>query len=430
MDRAVAVDAGVQSGIFDRVVGFFSHVSRPSFEGISSYQFRRVDPSLLSDFMPWRLCLVEAHAHEIGNRVRDARLLLGDDCHLIALIFGDGDAGRVVEALDAGADDALLHPDEGAISTALLKGERFAAKLDRLEMRVREAELTRAAGQLALDNLPTPIFFKNREGIYTWCNKAFEAFLGLSAQAIIGKSVFEISPPELARVYHDADEALMQEGGTQIYDAEVNCATTGRRKVTFHKAATVDTQSRRVVGLAGAMLDVTDRSELEKKLKTAAECDPLTGAFNRRKFFELAHHAERQHVTSGIPFCTLVLDVDHFKQVNDSHGHACGDEVLCQLSDFLRAGAKTGDIVARAGGEEFYCLIHGQDLEQSLKCGEYIRRLVDEHEFIYEGKLVPMTVSIGLAEHRADEPVSETIRRADKALYIAKDSGRNRVCGD
>lgn len=411
----------------DRVIGFICRTGRPSFEDLVEYRFARIDPSMQTDFLAWRIAVVEALASSLVSEVREARTLLGEECHIIALCRRS-EGFRERDAMEAGADEVLCDPSQTEILSALHRAERFALRLDRMELRLREAQLTRAAGQAALDHLPTPIFFKDREGVYTWCNRPFEGVLGRSAQDIIGRSVFEISPPDLAQIYYEADEALMQAGGVQQYEADVKYADGVIRRVSFYKAAIEDPVSGRVVGLAGAMLDISERVELAARLQEAAERDPLTGAFNRRKFFEIAAEAEAQSIAGGAPFCAMVLDVDHFKKINDTHGHACGDTILCELSAILAEGASEGEVIARAGGEEFYCLIRGEELAASLEVSERLRETIAAHAFFFEGEQVPITVSIGVSEHRPGEPVNETIRRADKALYAAKKAGRNKVC--
>lgn len=429
LESLLILEDEAATGLCDRIIGFLSYTPRPCFENLVEYQFRRIDPALQSDFTSCRICLVEARSPEIADRVRDARLMLGDDCYLIAILFGSEGRQVIDSVLDAGADDILGNPDETKVLASLRRAERFATKFDRMEMRLREAELTRASGQAALDNLPTPIFFKNREGIYTWCNKAFETFLGKSAHDIVGRSVFETSPPDLAKIYYDRDETLMGQGGTQIYEADVRFADGQKRRVSFYKAAIKDQNTEAVVGLAGAMLDISERVALEKKLQEAALRDPLTGAYNRRKFFDFARRAEHSLVEGGAPFGAMVLDVDHFKKINDTFGHACGDAVLCELTQVLQENVSPGDIVARAGGEEFYLLIHGRSLEEISACGDGIRQTIADMAFEYEAERVGFSVSIGVAQHRVGERINDTIRRADKALYEAKEAGRNQVRG-
>ncbi|MBD8890200.1 diguanylate cyclase [Labrenzia suaedae] len=278
-----------------------------------------------------------------------------------------------------------------------------------------------------MDNLPSPIFFKDRAGIYRGCNKAFEEFLGKPASRIIGASVFEVSNPAYAQVYFDADEALMRAGGVQIYEAKVCYADGSPREVSFHKAVTRDPETGEVNGLAGAMLDITVRRELENKLKIAAERDPLTGAYNRRKFFEAAGVEEAAAHESGAPFSILAIDVDEFKLINDRFGHACGDAALCHMVGVCQAVLGEEHIFARSGGEEFFVFLKNCGLQEASEIANMLRQTLAASRFCFDGESLGVEVSVGVAEFLSGETLSQTILRADHALYDAKARGRNRV---
>jgi len=124
--------------------------------------------------------------------------------------------------------------------------------------------------QAVLDALPVPIFFKDRAGAYLGCNAAFEAFLGLPRERIVGRTVFDVAPRDLADVYQRADEALLRAGGTQVYEARVQWADGTRRDVVFHKAVLRDPAGQ-PAGVVGAMLDVTAQREAERARNAALE---------------------------------------------------------------------------------------------------------------------------------------------------------------
>lgn len=172
-----------------------------------------------------------------------------------------------------------------------------------------------------------------------------------------------------------------------------------------------------------------DEVAAHRRLYDAAMRDPLTAAFNKRYFdarleSELAF-AERH----GTELSVIVLDIDHFKRVNDTYGHLTGDTVLTQLVELLRASLRAEDILARIGGEEFAILARSLDLEQSIELAERIRRLVAGTTFRDRSLVVPVTISLGLSTfHRGTAPApNEFLRQADEALYQAKNAGRNRL---
>lgn len=283
--------------------------------------------------------------------------------------------------------------------------------------------------QACLDNLPAPIFFKNASGVYMGCNRAFERFIGFTRNRILGHTVYDVAPPELAHIYHNADLDLMASGGTQTYEANVRYADGTTHDVSFHKAAFFDTDGQ-VMGLAGAMLDITDRKKLEVELRLLAEQDPLTGLPNRRKFFEVAERI-RQGVqkTSESQLWVLVIDVDHFKLINDSFGHSAGDVVLQHVAASLQRAICSDDIVARVGGEEFFAILRDVSRPQCLLIA---KRMQAEVERVFAGERSPrlpiVTVSIGAGQwHSFDEGIDTALKRADAQMYRAKTSGRNQI---
>jgi len=186
-----------------------------------------------------------------------------------------------------------------------------------------------------LDALPTPVFFKDRSGRYQGCNRAFTELMGKQPGELIGLTVYDLSPPDLARIYEEADEALMRSGGEQRYETQVQRPDGQRRHVLFYKAAVRDEHGE-VCGLVGTILDITERKDLERRLSDLADLDALTGLFNRRAI--LSHleglHADRRQ--QRLPLCLLMVDVDHFKSINDRFGHAIGDEALVRVASCLR----------------------------------------------------------------------------------------------
>jgi len=126
--------------------------------------------------------------------------------------------------------------------------------------------------------------------------------------------------------------------------------------------------------------------------------------------------------------CVLMIDIDHFKRVNDLHGHAAGDEVIRQVGRIISEAIRTTDKVARFGGEEFVVLLRETDLQGAAIFADRIRQTVADTVFEPDGACLKATISIGLAEaEKSDEDVDRTIERADRALYAAKSSGRNCV---
>lgn len=174
----------------------------------------------------------------------------------------------------------------------------------------------------------------------------------------------------------------------------------------------------------GMARDITERKRAEDELKSQAMTDALTGIANRRRI-DTHLEAEISRVARHhLPLSVMILDVDHFKQVNDDFGHQVGDEVLVALTRLISEHIRAEDIFARWGGEEFVILSPGIDGENTRLMAEKLRRAVENHTF---PMLSGLTCSFGLAAYQAGDTVESFIGRADVGLYRAKENGRNRV---
>jgi len=163
-------------------------------------------------------------------------------------------------------------------------------------------------------------------------------------------------------------------------------------------------------------------------MQVLADTDALTGLLNRRAFLPLANDAMSYFKRYRRSICILMIDIDHFKRVNDLYGHAAGDEVIRQVGGIISNAVRTTDKVARFGGEEFVVLLRETDLKGAAIFADRIRQTVANTVFEPEGPCLRATISIGMAEAGlADGDVDHTIERADRALYAAKSGGRNCV---
>jgi two-component system, cell cycle response regulator len=178
-------------------------------------------------------------------------------------------------------------------------------------------------------------------------------------------------------------------------------------------------------------LDQTNREleDMNKKLRKLSITDGLTELFNHRHVHELLHEEfERSHRT-GDPIAVVMLDLDRFKQVNDTYGHPTGDVILYETANILRETAREIDMIGRYGGEEFIAILPDATEEAAVRFAERVREAVVAHVYRDEAIEVRMTLSSGVASHpeyEVDNP-DLLIKRADEALYAAKSGGRNRV---
>lgn len=167
------------------------------------------------------------------------------------------------------------------------------------------------------------------------------------------------------------------------------------------------------------------------RLRWEAERDRHTECYNKVFFNGVLEDRARKAKLLGSPLSLVLIDLDHFKGVNDTHGHDAGDFVLKEVARVVREGGVRGDdVFARYGGEEFVILLPGTPLKQALGVAERLRRLVEGHVFAYEDKELRITASLGVAQHDRDMATgTDLFKKADAAVYRAKENGRNNVQG-
>jgi len=182
------------------------------------------------------------------------------------------------------------------------------------------------------------------------------------------------------------------------------------------------------VALYAAFKDITEQKKQEHDLFAKAVLDPLTGCYKRRQFQELATQEIASASRYNTPFCMIMMDIDHFKNVNDTYGHAFGDAVLKTLARVCKATIRESDIFARYGGEEFVCMLTQTDITGGIGVAERLRSNI-EKTIIKQpsGQPFSFTVSLGIAGSDATQNLNDLIKCADSALYQAKENGRNQV---
>jgi len=176
---------------------------------------------------------------------------------------------------------------------------------------------------------------------------------------------------------------------------------------------------------------IQDLKESQDELKLLASTDSMTKLYNRRYFSTISEHilelAKRDNISTSL----IMLDIDKFKNINDTYGHKVGDDVIISLAQKLKEWTRKSDIICRFGGEEFVILLPETNIDGALVISEKIRQIVEDEVINLEfGRELKFTVSIGVSEVKNEEDVNieASIQRADEALYEAKQSGRNKVC--
>ena len=173
--------------------------------------------------------------------------------------------------------------------------------------------------------------------------------------------------------------------------------------------------------------DVSHRKLLEDELSRLARHDPLTNILNRRSFTEAFEIELQRARRQNYPLCVALLDIDHFKSINDTFGHKAGDDALCEFAEFCQALTRATDIFARFGGEEFTLLMPDTSAEGARVILERLRLRVQDHWLRNKNKGIELTISTGYSAYLKEDTQDTMLQRADQALYKAKQGGRNSI---
>jgi diguanylate cyclase (GGDEF)-like protein len=282
-----------------------------------------------------------------------------------------------------------------------------------------------------MTQLPDPVFILNEDGYYVEYIGGVEQQSYQDGNPLIGKRLLDILPIDKAQWVLEQVARSFATGEVQVveYDlspAEVegiNADAGPQGMQRFEgKIAPLPSLYEGKRAVAWMTRNITRQHELQQRLKRLGETDQLTGLYNRHFFFEHYHHKLQGEGRTGL----IMLDIDHFKQINDRFGHQTGDRVLCSFSECVTAQLRAEDMFVRSGGEEFLILLPQIDEGILLKVAERIRAAVAA----MAPDPAPITVSLGTTLVRPGEAVSAVLARADEWLYRAKRSGRNRVAHD
>jgi diguanylate cyclase (GGDEF)-like protein/PAS domain S-box-containing protein len=212
-------------------------------------------------------------------------------------------------------------------------------------------------------------------------------------------------------------ERLKKDGKVQNFEFEA--VTKSGKTKNILLSATLDGET-----LLGMMLEITERKQLESELEILATTDRLTQTYNRLKFEEIIRKEIEMARRYGHLLSIIILDIDHFKKVNDTYGHIAGDNVLKAVAGIVKETIRETDTLVRWGGEEFIIITPGTSLEGATELAERIRAAVENFDF---DQVKSVRISLGVTQFREHDTENTLLRRADDAMYTAKKKGRNRV---
>ena len=396
----------------------------------------RIQPDLALEFV---LEPPVAGRHLAADGVRDAAALLTERIHpddaatLDSLLrLTPGEQRRVTLQWQRSSGEPYWTDtavrcrarDDGTIVLEWVARDVTAQAL--AERRLAESE---EKYRLLAENAYDVIWTMALDGSITYVSPAVERVRGITPEVAMAQSIDEIHPPESAARVTDYFTRLftaMATGGElpvfrgeQEYYRADGSIMTGELQVIPQVGP-----DGTVVQILGVTRDVSERKAFEAELTRLAVTDPLTGAWNRRHAMEALAVDVSEARRYGTSMSIVLVDVDHFKVVNDTRGHQAGDRVLIALTEALSTELRDSDLLARWGGEEFLVVVRHTSLEDASRLAERLRTVAQEQ--VIDG-VGPVTVSAGVAELLGDESLDDWLARADQALYAGKASGRNCV---
>ncbi len=287
--------------------------------------------------------------------------------------------------------------------------------------------------------IPDLVWLKNTDGVYLSCNSRFEQFFGSLEETIVGKTDYDFVDKELADFFRKNDQVAMDKGGPSSNEEWVSFASDGHRELLETTKTPVHDAKGQVIGVLGIGHDITERKTTANKIEHLAFYDSLTDLPNRRLMLDRLNQALPNNARHGRHGALMLIDLDNFKQLNDTMGHAIGDQLLVSVAERLRRSTREADTIARMGGDEFVVILEGLDghelaaIQAEQVAAKILANLAEP--FILSladqagesGKRsYQCTSSIGIALFK-DQSVSadDLMKRADTAMYQAKAAGRN-----
>ncbi|WP_420137780.1 diguanylate cyclase [Sphingomonas sp.] len=368
---------------------------------------------------------------EIGHHIRVNPELLqcpDQDASKVRLpltftVAMNGRPARVLTAPVAGTEMVLiaLCSRAGAhMGDHVVAGASLLASLADQGAQSTSARLAETKIESIVRSLAVPFVFIDAE--------ASNAFINQGGRALLGLAPAETNPQKIAK----ALAAMI--GAKEKNTSNASVSGDHEAAATFyisHGARTFKADTRWVAdGLSGRICtfyDITEERRMEEELRQLATTDHLTGALNRRAF-ELTFRSELERTRRhGLPLSLILIDLDHFKSINDTYGHPAGDFVLRGVADRIHASLRDSDRLGRLGGEEFGILLPNTDIHNGMEMADRMRRVIGDTPFAV-GPGLNVTASAGITCVRNDQDEAEAMtKRADDALYAAKQGGRNRV---
>lgn len=289
---------------------------------------------------------------------------------------------------------------------------------------VKEME-TRLFGAILVAS-PDPIYVLDLKGRFIYANKATANLFGLQPEAIIGKSNFDLGFSFASDFQRNQEKVISDQSSYR--GKFVHTFASGHGERFEYLLAPVLDEHEKTEATVCIFRDVTDRALAEEKIWHSAHHDALTGLPNRRLFQDRLEQEVKHAKRSSLPLALLFLDLDGFKEVNDSLGHEAGDRVLCDVAERLAECVREDDTVARLGGDEFTVILAAARRRKDVEfvAQSIINALARPFQIAHQAVRISVSIGIGFYPQDAASPVA-LVQAADQAMYNAKESGANRM---
>jgi diguanylate cyclase (GGDEF)-like protein/PAS domain S-box-containing protein len=400
---------------------------------VPSLEIRYANRAFLSSYGLTMEAVTGRHCHEVTHG-RQGPCSLGEEACPVHKTMRTGVSSRVIHVYaDGNGGEEIVsvtaHPvrdPEGRISHVIEMSRPITEDVKGENERKRKSDLFKTI----LETSPDGIIGNDRKGNIFLFNTGAEQIFGYSREEVVGKiNVVDLYPPGLAREVKKALYSPEQGEPGRLLGYESRVQERTGRVVPIRLSATLIYDNGEEVGTIGFFHDISGRKALEEELRRLSITDPLTGLYNRRHFTSVLQkemdRMERTKSTCSI----LMIDIDRFKSINDTYGHAEGDRLLRELAELIRKVFRSMDSAFRIGGEEFVILLPETGAEGAWACAERFRSLLQARDFsaVPAGLPVSVTASIGIVEHREGYDLDAMVRFADIAMYAAKNAGGNRT---
>ncbi len=316
----------------------------------------------------------------------------------------------------------------GTVAPTSYRGKRavlgYLVDIDEQKKLQNQLYLEKRRAEALIQNAPFIVLGLGENSKILLFNQFAEKLTGYRKEEVLGKRWIDIFIPEDLRdkLYSVWNEVVESKAELHEYENPIVTKSGETRLIKWRN--TVITEGDRFLMVLSIGEDITEKRKFEEELYRLSITDPLTGAYNRRYFIRRIEEEVERVKRGGKSFSLIMMDLDHFKEVNDTYGHKIGDEVLRQLVNTVKERLRKIDLFARWGGEEFLILLPNTPLENAKHLAEEIRRRIEELSFPMDIKI---TASFGVTEYRDGDSPDSLISRADDLMYKAKRLGRNRV---